>query len=120
MKTRVTSAAAVGVALLLSFSVLAQQPQQKPQQQPGQMMSMDNMMKGCREHCEATTKSIDQMTKTMADARQSNDPAKMRAALDQAQKPLGEMQEHMKMCMNMMTMMQNMQQMMGGQQKPPR
>lgn len=119
MKTSVTFAAAVGAALLLSFSVIAQQPPPK-QQQPGQMMSMGNMMKGCREHCEATTKSIDQMTKTMAEARQSNDPAKMRAALDQAQKPLGEMQEHMKMCMNMMTMMQNMQQMMGGQQKPPR
>lgn len=69
---------------------------------------MDDMMKGCREHCQATTKSIDQMTKMMDEAKASNDPAKMRAALDQAQKPLAAMKEHMNMCMNMMSMMEKM------------
>jgi len=38
----------------------------------------------------------------------ANDPAQMRAALDQAQKPLAEMKDHTTMCMNMMSMMQNM------------
>jgi hypothetical protein len=65
----------------------------------------------------------------MNEAKESNDPAKMRAALDQAQKPLADMKQHMTMCMNMMGMMQNMHGMggmmgggMGGmmsQQKPP-
>ena len=120
MRISPTFTAMVTTGLLVSSSVLAQQSQQNPQVQPGQMMSMGDMTKGCREHCEAMTKSMDQMAKTIAEARQSNDPAKMRAALDQAQKPLGEMQEHMKMCMSMMTMMQNMQQKMGEQQKPRR
>lgn len=39
----------------------------------------------------------------MDDAKASNDPATMRAALDQLRKPLTGMQEHMGMCMNMMT-----------------
>lgn len=107
MKTRVTSTATVAAALLLSFSLLAQQPQPK-QQQPGQMMSMDNMMKGCREHCQATTTSIDKTLGNISDAKKSNDPAKMRAALDQIEKPLAEMKNHMSMCMNMMNMMQQM------------
>jgi YHS domain-containing protein len=37
----------------------------------------------------------------------------MRAALDQAQKPLAEMKQHMSMCMNMMGMMQKMHGMGG-------
>ena len=39
-----------------------------------------------------------------------SDPAKMRAALDQAQKPLADMKAHTDGCMNMMSMMQKMQQ----------
>ncbi len=81
---------------------------QKPAQPAEQTMSMGDMMKGCREHCQATTKSIDQVTKTIDDAKASNDPAKMRAALDEARTPLAEMKEHMGMCMNMMSMMEKM------------
>lgn len=115
--------ATLAAALLLSVAVVAQQPaaQQKPQQPAkpsGQMMSMDDMMKGCREHCQATTKSIDQLAMTIEGATQSNDPARMRAGLDQVQKPLTEMRDHMKMCMQMMDMMQMHQGMM--KQKPQR
>lgn len=106
---------AVGAAMLLSAAVLAQGQSQSrsPSQQPAtaqgeHKMSMDDMMKGCREHCQATTKSIDQVTKTIDEAKASNDPAKMRAALDQAQKPLADMKNHMSMCMNMMNMMEKM------------
>jgi hypothetical protein len=111
MKTRPTNTfLAIGAALLLSGSALAQQdPQQKPsatQEKP--QMSMENMMKGCQEHCQQTTASIDRLMQTMKEAEQSNDPAKMRAALDQAQKPLAEMKQHMNMCTNMMGMMQKM------------
>ncbi|MBY0497436.1 MAG: hypothetical protein K2Y23_24805 [Cyanobacteria bacterium] len=80
---------------------------------------MGDMMNGCREHCQLPMKSMEQMQKTMDDANASNDPAKMRAALDQAQKPLGDMKEHMGMCMDMMKMMEKMHgggmgNMMGG------
>lgn len=48
-------------------------------QNSGQMMSMDNMMKQCRQHCQTASKSMDDMMKMMNDAKQTNDPAKMRA-----------------------------------------
>jgi hypothetical protein len=111
MMTRICSIGVV--AVLLGAAALAQQPgatkpaQQTTQQQSHQkQMSMDDMMKGCREHCQSTMKSIDQMMKTMADAKASNEQAKMRAALDQAEKPLTDMRQHMNMCMSMMDMMQ--------------
>jgi len=44
----------------------------------------------------------------LEDAEQSNDPARMRAALGQARKSLAEMKNHMSMCMNMMDMMEKM------------
>jgi hypothetical protein len=67
---------------------------------------MDEMMQECRKHCQETTKSIDQTTKMMDEAGQSNAPARMRAALDQAQKELVGMKNHMSMCMSMMDMME--------------
>ena len=48
-------------------------------------MSMDQMMKDCKEHHQAGMKSIDEMSKMMERAKQSNAPAKMRAVIDQAQ-----------------------------------
>jgi hypothetical protein len=75
-------------------------------------MSMDDMMKQCREHCSAVAKQMDDMTKKMNDASTSNDPAKMRGALEDAQKPLTEMKAHMNQCMSMMGMMQKMGGMM--------
>ena len=106
MKTRVIGLIALGAALLLGASALAQQQPQTAKPQPmDKMMSMDHMMKGCREHCEKTMSSIDQTNATMEQAKQSNDPAQMRAALEQGQKSLAEMKNHMSMCMNMMDMM---------------
>ena len=105
---------AIGVAALLSVSIMAQSQtpsgQQTPSTQRAQSMSMPDMMKNCQEHCQSTSKTIDQLTRTIDEAKSSNDPAKMRAALDQAQKPLADMKEHMNMCMNMMSMMQKMHQ----------
>ena len=104
----------LGAAALLSATVLAQQQGARgqsapaPPQQGQQTMSMDGMMKMCREHCEMTTKSVDQVSKVIQDARASNDVTKMRAALDQTQKPLAEMKDHMAMCMKMMDMMGSM------------
>ena len=83
-------------------------------------MQMGGMMEECQKHCLATSNSIDRLNKMMEDARRSNDPAKMRLALENAQKPLTEMKNHMSSCMSMMKMMGGMQ---GGapnnQQKSP-
>jgi hypothetical protein len=104
-------------------SVLASNPAPGQEKQPpspsGQMksmekMSMDDMMKDCMKHHQAGMKSIDQMSKTLEGAKQSSDPDKMRAAIDQAQKQLAEMKDHMAVCGNMMNMMQKMQ---GGMMK---
>ena len=105
---------AIGAAVMLTVSAFAQsQPssgQTTSSKQRGQAMSMPDMMKSCQEHCQATSKTIDQLTRTIDEAKVSNDPAKMRAALDQTQKPLAQMKEHMNGCMNMMSMMQKMHQ----------
>ncbi len=100
----------------LTFSQEKQPPSSTGQVKSTEKMSMDEMMKQCREHHQSTMKSIDQMTKMMEGAKQSNDPVKMRAALDQGQKQLSEMKEHMNMCGNMMSMMEKMPG-MGGMMK---
>ena len=87
-------------------SAQEQKPSQKSEMKTMGKMSMDEMMKDCKEHHESAMKSVDQMMKMMDGAKQSNDPAKMRAALDQGQKQLSEMKEHMSMCGNMMGMME--------------
>ena len=81
----------------------------------GKKQSMDDMMQECRSHCQETTAAIDQLTKRMDEAKQSNDPGQMRAVLDEARQPLAEMKDHMTMCMHMMSMMQGMHGGMGGQ-----
>jgi len=113
----------LALAVMLSLYVAAQQPRSAEKQvnpQPGaSMMSMDKMMEQCRQHCESTAKSVDALMKTVADAKQSNDPAKMRAALDAVEKPLGEMKNHMNMCMSMMKMMGDMHMRGQSDQKNP-
>ena len=112
-------------SVLLSFAVTGfmtgQQlhAQQKPSPEKGEMkpmgnMSMEGMMKDCNEHHQAMTKSLDEATKALEGAKQSNDPAKMRVGIDQAQKQLADMKDHMAVCGNMMNMMQKMQ---GGMMK---
>lgn len=118
-------ASAMAIVAVLGIGIGAQQQGRgtsSPQTgQPSQgQMSMEDMMKGCREHCATMSKSLDGLAKTIADGKASKDPAKMRAALEQAEKPVADMRQHMTTCMNMMTMMQNMQRMMGGQQQPSR
>ena len=113
----------VFVAVVSVFTLSAGQAraQEQPPAHKGEMkstgkMSMDEMMKDCKEHHQSAMKSIDQMPKMMDGAKQSNDPGKMRSALDQAQKQLAEMKEHMSMCSKMMNMMEKMQG-MGGMMK---
>lgn len=117
MKVHKVSALVTSAAIVVLWSIIlaAQQPPpQKGEMKSMGSMSMEGMMKECNEHHQAMTKSIEQASKALDGAKQSNDPAKMRAAIDQAQKQLGEMKEHMATCGNMMNMMQKMQ---GGMMK---
>jgi vancomycin resistance protein YoaR len=117
-----TAIASTVVIFLASGFLSAQQASGQQEKQPSQKsemksmgnMSMEGMMKECSEHHQAVTKSLDQTSKTLEGAKQSNDPDKMRAAIDQAQKQLADMKDHMTMCSNMMNMMQKMQ---GGMMK---
>ena len=77
-----TTAVAFAIVLALSWSTSAQQPSNN---QRGGSMQMGGMMEECQKHCLATTNSIDQLNKMMEDARRSNDPLKMRLALQNAQ-----------------------------------
>lgn len=100
-----TISVASGLCLLPLMSQQSSSPSR-----PADQMNMGDMMKGCREHCQRTIGSIGNLERTITDARQSNDVGKMRSALDQAQKPLAEMRDHMNMCMKMMDMMGGMMQ----------
>lgn len=116
---------AAAITLMLSTSALAQQPNNNDQQMqdmkdmPGMQMKNDKMQKGhktsndqmmqsCHKNMQALMDSNAQTTKDIEAAKQSNDPAKMRAALDEAQKALSPMSEHMKNCMSMKNNMQGM------------
>ena len=127
-------ALAVAAGLMVAFSLWAQQPSSGSDQQMQGMQGMqmqnnkkgsqNQMMQSCQKNMRSMMASNDQTTKDIEAAKQSNDPAKMRAALDEAQKALSPMNEHMKNCMSMMDMMQSMHGMkgggmMGGQQSKP-
>jgi hypothetical protein len=108
----VTSVTGIFLSLILGgYQARGQETQQPSHSEMKSMgkMSMDEMMKKCSEHHQAMTKSVDQLSKTLEGAKQSNDPGKMSAAIDQTQKHLSEMKEHMSMCGNMMSMMEKMQ-----------
>ena len=109
MKKKGIRAAFAAAALVLATVVVPAVTGQSAKSQ-----SMADMMQQCKTHCQQTSATIDKTTKAMDEAKQSNDPARMRAAIDEAEKTLSAMKEHMNMCSSMMSMMQNMQ---GGKQK---
>ncbi len=114
------------VSLMIATAVWAQQSNanngqqmqnmQGMQMQNGQKMSKNQMMQGCHKHMQSMMDSNAQTTKDIEAAKQSNDPAKMRAALDEAEKALSPMNEHMKGCMRMMQDMHNKGGMMGSKE----
>jgi hypothetical protein len=58
----------------------------------------EDMMKACHKHGSEASAALDKLEKTIAAGRESNDPARMRAALDTAQKQLAEARHHVSMC----------------------
>ena len=123
---------AFAATLMVAALAWAQQPSTNNDQQMQNMQGMqmdknqkssnNQMMQSCQKNMQSMVDSNAQTTKDIEAAKQSNDPAKMRAALDEAEKVLAPMNEHMKNCMSMMNMMQNMHGMggmMGDQPSKP-
>ena len=55
-----------------------------PADQPAAtQMSMGGMMDDCQKHCQAASAVLDEITRTIAEAKTSNDVSKLHAALDQ-------------------------------------
>lgn len=126
-----TLSLAFAATLMIAALGWAQQPSTNSDQQMQNMQDMqmdknqksskNQMMQSCQKNMQSMMDSNAQTTKDIEAAKQSNDPAKMRAALDEAEKALAPMNEHIKNCMSMMNMMQNMHGMggmMGDQSKP--
>lgn len=104
---------AAALAAMLAFG---QDTPPKPQDRQGggmQMGGMMPMMKECRKHCQETTDGMSKLSPVIEDAKKSNDPAKMRAALEQVEKQHAAMNQHMSMCMRSMGDMENMHGGMG-------
>lgn len=66
---------------------------------------MSNMVKECNKHHHAMTKDLNEANKALESAKESNDPAKIRAGIDEAQQQLRDMKQHLDRCGNMMKMM---------------
>lgn len=127
MKSLRNSLIAITMAMALTIAVSAQQPSMGNQQQNQGMQGMQGMQSGQMQHgkmnqmMQNCRKTMQPMMRTNAQAKRdidatktSNDPAKMRSALDEAEKAIDGMNTHMSSCMSMMNMMQNMHGMMGG------
>jgi len=129
MKFVSNSLIAIVMATMLTIALPAQQSSTDNHQQnqssegmqgmqSGQMQhgNMNQMMQNCRKTMQPMMETNAQAKKDIEAAKASNGAAKMRAALDQAEKAIDGMNTHMNSCMSMMNMMQNMHGMMGGQQ----
>ncbi len=78
----------------------------------------NKMMQSCHEQMQKMSAENSQAKKQIEDAKRSNDPAQMRAALDEAERSLDRMNSHMNMCMDRMGMMQHMKGMSGMMDNP--
>lgn len=62
-------------------------------------------MDACMQRHQAMMSQMAQLSATVEQARRSNDPTRMREALDQTQQALREMRAHMQACNDMMNSM---------------
>lgn len=106
MKLPVMAAAVAGFTL----TVMAQEPKPSedpadPAPQSGMMgkTGMMGMMKKCMEHCRTVRESSSgEALERLRQAKASEDPAVLRAALDEALKALEDGNKRMEACMKMM------------------
>jgi len=115
-----------GFALFLTALVLSRQATPTMGQEAAQSgnnsstMSMGKMMKQSRQHCQAGTAAMDRMSQMMSKLREdANDPAKVRADLDEMQEQTKSLSENMNKCMKMMNMQGGMKHMKCGGNKQP-
>jgi hypothetical protein len=123
MKSLKNAVLVMTAAAALALSVSAQQSNSNQQMQGMQMkngdmqhgeeMSTNQMMQTCHKNMQSMMDSNAQTTKDIEAAKLSNDPAKMQAVLDEAEKALSPMNEHMKTCMDMMNMTESKRGMCG-------
>ena len=106
--------APIVLAALAGLGLAAQQPAQPGGAQPqtGGQTDMSSMMTQCQQHHQAMDASLDQVLTAVREARQSNDPSRMRAALDQVETSLAGMRQRVSVCTTMMNSMSNMMGMM--------
>ena len=125
MKTapRNTLLTVVAFALALVLHAQAPKAQDQSQAQRDSAPSMQGMMEQCEKQCNGTMQQCDAVMSRLREARDSNDAAKMRSAIDETLKMCEEMkgmmsqctEENRKACMAMMDMMG---QMHGGMMSP--
>jgi phage shock protein A len=102
--------------LAVAFTLTAQQEGGSSSQAT---RTNNKMMQTCHENMQKMRTENSQTRRQIAEAKASNDPAKMRAALDQAEKSLNSIDSHMTMCNSMMGNMKGMHGMMSDQDKTP-
>lgn len=95
----------------LGFGATAGKEKESSAMPMGGGMSMMDMMGKSNMSCMATHDSLESLSKSIQEAIKSDDKAKMKAALLQADAHVAQMKGHMDMCMGMMNMMGGM---MGG------
>lgn len=101
MYSRIIGATIVGMGLLVGspLRVLAEQEHSghMHEGQAGVQMSSEAGQGHC-EHCQQSTKDLDEVLAKLDKAKQSNDIAEIRATLDEVQQPLAQLKEHMATC----------------------
>lgn len=110
MKNRLSAVAATAFFLLTAPGYTQETTSSASQNSGGMMggMKMGDMMQQCRTLCQQMSTSMDDLTTTVKQAMDSNDPAQMRDALEKTHASLTRMQEKMSSCRSKMDMMQKM------------
>lgn len=110
----------IAIVAAAAFTPLAQTqaPRSQGQARPGDETkpSMQGMMDQCAKECDRTMQQCDAVMSRLREARDSNDAAKMRAAINETLKMCEQMkgmmsqctEENRKACMQMMDMMGRM------------
>lgn len=125
MKTapRTTLLTVVAFALALVLQAQAPKSQDQSPAQRDSAPSMQSMMEQCEKQCNGTMQQCDTVIKNLRAARDSNDAAKMRRAIDEVLKMCEDMKGRVSQCTEenrkaCMEMMDKMSQMHGGMTMP--
>lgn len=93
MKLRTHLLLGFALMIVMNTSLVFAQHDHGNSQEPS-----SDMTQQCQKHQSEVAALVDQMSQTLAEAREQRDLDKMRAAMDKVQSQLGEIQHHMSMC----------------------